>query len=394
MRIAVFIKKTTNHVGFGGMEVQNKLLCEGLCERGHDVVVFSPKADSDLTMLTANNVKYIFVDGKYRYFLSKFNKDSWYTKSLAAFSKEHTQSKFDLVISQSSAGLAIIAQKKNLGVKVVAIAHGSAWGEFRTYFINNHSLANFFRIFVRLQYAVRQIVGRQRIFICNADKVVAVSSVVKKQIVFETGVRPKSVDVIHNGIVPFDVNTVLPMRVKKLIYIGQVSRDKGVDLFLRILHDFRFKDYEIDIIGDGDLLKEFKIETTKNDNILKINLIGKITREQIIARLSQERGSIFVFPTNRVEGLPMVLIEAMFAALPVVTYDIGGNSDAVQDEKTGYLVKFKNENDLISKLLDLSLDTTKITKMGQNARQFALSEFRLDTMIGKYEALFQDIIKT
>lgn len=40
MRIGVFIKSTTFHKGHGGLETQNKVLCEGLAGRGYEVIVF------------------------------------------------------------------------------------------------------------------------------------------------------------------------------------------------------------------------------------------------------------------------------------------------------------------------------------------------------------------
>ena len=45
MRVAVLAKATTFNRGFGGLETQNKLLCEGLAEAGNDVTVFSPRPD-------------------------------------------------------------------------------------------------------------------------------------------------------------------------------------------------------------------------------------------------------------------------------------------------------------------------------------------------------------
>ena len=43
MKIAVFTKATTFHEGYGGLETQNKALCEKLAERGHKVTIFSPQ---------------------------------------------------------------------------------------------------------------------------------------------------------------------------------------------------------------------------------------------------------------------------------------------------------------------------------------------------------------
>ena len=64
MQIAVFIKRTTLHPTFGGLETQNKLLCEGLVSRGHTVTIFSPKLGA-LTppLVLAENLTFIMPPG-------------------------------------------------------------------------------------------------------------------------------------------------------------------------------------------------------------------------------------------------------------------------------------------------------------------------------------------
>lgn len=116
MRIAVFIKNTTFHTGFGGFETQNKVLCEGLVSRGHSVVVFSPKRDLEKEKAQENGVNYVFVPSIFRRFsaLSSGNKKSWINKSVEVFADFHKKEPFNLIISQSSGGLGVIKEKKNL----------------------------------------------------------------------------------------------------------------------------------------------------------------------------------------------------------------------------------------------------------------------------------------
>lgn len=90
MKIAVFIKSTTLHKNHGGLETQNKVLCEGLVKKGHSVTVFSPKKDFDRSETEENGVRYVFVDASYgAYLLSSFKKDSWGKVSLEVFDKFH-----------------------------------------------------------------------------------------------------------------------------------------------------------------------------------------------------------------------------------------------------------------------------------------------------------------
>ncbi|MBU0649740.1 glycosyltransferase, partial [Patescibacteria group bacterium] len=117
MRIAVFIKSTTFNAGYGGLETQNKVLCEGLAERGHEVVVFSPAKDGKYATQTQDNVTYVFVPCVYRMLFASLNKNNWYHKSYQEFIKHHNQKPFDAAISQSSAGLGLIKRKSGLPIR-------------------------------------------------------------------------------------------------------------------------------------------------------------------------------------------------------------------------------------------------------------------------------------
>jgi glycosyltransferase involved in cell wall biosynthesis len=392
MNIAVFIKKTTFHSGYGGLEVQNKLLCEGLTKRGHKVTVFSPKNDVTENEKMDAGIRYLFIDSVYKYFRSSADKNSWFNRSYEVFKKEHATATFDIVIGQSSAAIGIISRKKELKVKVISIAHGSTMGELKTYFINNLSLKNLPRLLINTQYSLRQFFGRQRQFVLHSNKVVAVSNAVKKQLIEETFPPENLITVIHNGVEPFDLaNDTKPLS-KKLIYVGQVTKDKGIGLFLSVIKDLRFKDFELDIIGDGDLIHSFREINTEHNNVLKINLLGKLTHDQTIQKLKSQHGAIFVFPTNRIEGFPMVLVEAMLAGLPVVAYDLGGVTDAVKDGETGYVIPHSHGTEFINKVLELADDPVRMEHMGKNARKIATENFSLSVMLDKYENVIKETL--
>jgi glycosyltransferase involved in cell wall biosynthesis len=193
MRIAVFIKSTTFHANFGGLETQNKILCEGLSGRGHEVVVFTNKKEIPENEKELNHVKYVFINASYRYLFSSLNPNSWEKKSVSVFKKFHAEKRFNLVLSQSSAGIGIIKHKKELDMRVISISHGTSVGELLTHVQNIKSIKDIFWAIRNIQYVARQYFGRQREFILNADKVIAVSKAVKKQLLEETFVPEKGV---------------------------------------------------------------------------------------------------------------------------------------------------------------------------------------------------------
>ena len=157
MRIAVFIKSTTFHKGYGGLQTQNKALCEELVKRGHEIVVFSPQLELGEPQKEENGVTYIFVPCEYkRYIFSRFNRNSWRKKSIEAFEKIHSKKKFDLVLSQSSAGESIVLKKSKLNIPIVSVSHGTILSEFNTFITNMKLPRDFFKLLLNTQYFIRQ----------------------------------------------------------------------------------------------------------------------------------------------------------------------------------------------------------------------------------------------
>lgn len=395
MHIAVFIKKTTFHKGYGGLETQNKTLCEGLVARGHGIVVFTPKREYSRSEASENGVTYIFVESSYRYFAAKVNTKSWYNRSYREFLKLHSKKPFDLVVSQSAAGIGIIARKQKHGLKVVSIAHGTAMGEFKTYVTNFNSVSDIPGLLLNTQYAVRQFFGRQREYVLQSNKVVAVSNAVKKQLVTETFASEDHIDVIHNGVAPFNLpKDQAGVKAKTLVYSGQMSRDKGVLLLFELANDPRFSGYEMHLVGGGPLLFQLKSKAKELNLGAKLVIHGKLLYTDYIKLLFKFIGAIFLFPTKRIEGFPMSLVEAMLAKMCVVAFDIGGVSDAVDNDVTGALLRFNDVDGFKNKVLELASNQDKLIDMSNKAYKKALTEFSLKTMLDKYEKLFKEVLRT
>lgn len=397
MRIAVFIKNTTFHSGFGGFETQNKVLCEGLAQKGHAITVFSPKKELEFEQKEENGVKYVFVPCIFKRFsvLYSASKQSWQKKSFEVFRKMHNENKFGLVISQSSWALGIIKHKSELDIPIVAISHGSKIGEVQTVLKSVDSPGDFGRFLVDIPHILRAFFITQRQFIHGSDKVVAVSNAVKEQVVNETYVSEDKVVVIHNGINPglFESGSTggVDDGGVNLVYVGRIEKSKGLFLLLDAVESLDFPNLKLRIVGDGvdfDELKNYSLQKGLDD---VVNLEGKIPYDKVVQRLAV--ADIFVLPTLRVEGFPMTLVEAMFSGLPIVASDIGGNSDAVVDGETGFLVEPGNTDQLKEKLSLLVSDRDLRVDMSVAALGRAKHNFTLDAMLNKYEQVFDEVLK-
>ncbi|MDH4280771.1 MAG: glycosyltransferase, partial [Acidimicrobiia bacterium] len=83
---------------------------------------------------------------------------------------------------------------------------------------------------------------------------------------------------------------------------------------------------------------------------------------------------IFVLPSFA-EGVPVVLMEAMGAGLPVVATYVGGMTELVTDEATGFLVRPFDRDQLIARIEQLIDDPELRQRMGQAGRSAVLADF-------------------
>ena len=402
MRIAVFIKSTTFNKGYGGLETQNKVLCEGLAGRGHEVVVFSPAKDGviaspkDETVPSGSprfarndaGVEYIFVPCVYRMLFASMDKNNWVNRSYQEFVKYHKEKPFDVVISQSSAGLGVVRNRQKLGIKIVGISHGTIGGEMRTLINSAKNPSDLIKSAKSLAFGVANYFGRQRQYIHGCNKIVAVSSAVKESIINETLAPEEKITVIHNGINGSKIpqknwGSVKAGEPFKILYIGRIEESKGLQELLLACKEL--DGIFVNIVGDGPFLEELKAVSRQLKMSQKVLFYGKLPYEKTVEMYACS--DAFVLPTKRVEGLPMTLVEACFAGLPIITTDMGGNKDAVENKFNGFLLDKLDVGVLTSKLLELANNHELAKSMGLNGKIKAQKEFGLALMIKSYEQM-------
>jgi glycosyltransferase involved in cell wall biosynthesis len=390
MNIAVFIKRTTFHAGFGGLETQNKTLCEGLVVRGHKVTVFSPKLELDKDTEKLNGVSYIYVDCSFRSLagFDRLDKNNWTNRSVAELEKIHKIKPVELILAQSSAGLGVIRKKEKLNIPIVSIAHGSTLGELDTTLRSLKTFKDWMMLIPKLAYFVLNYLGRQREFVLHSDRIVTVSEYVKKSLVDETFVDEGKLDVIYNGVDP-EAFTIRNKRTTsiQIFYVGLIHWSKGLKHLVEAFEELNMGNVRLTIAGDGEHLGALRDMVQKKglDNIVKV--LGRVPHEDVASLMLDS--DIFVIPSKRVEGFPMTIPEAMFAGLPVIGTSMGGIPEGIEEGKTGFVVKSGDSKILAKALRELVLDSALREKMSEAALDKARREFTLDVMLNKYEEVLR-----
>ena len=94
------------------------------------------------------------------------------------------------------------------------------------------------------------------------------------------------------------------------------------------------------------------------------------------------------------EGFSNAILEGMAAGLPMVVTDVGGNSEAVEDGKTGFVVPAHNPKRLGNALLKLTEDSRLREKMGDSGRRRVKEKFTVDTCVAAYIKFYSELMSS
>jgi glycosyltransferase involved in cell wall biosynthesis len=100
---------------------------------------------------------------------------------------------------------------------------------------------------------------------------------------------------------------------------------------------------------------------------------------------------VFVLPSTS-EGFPLVVLEAMACAKPVVATRCGGAGEVVEDGRTGFMVPVADAPAIASRVIELLDRKEKCASMGKAAKLRIESEFSVQVMVASYERLYESCI--
>ena len=102
---------------------------------------------------------------------------------------------------------------------------------------------------------------------------------------------------------------------------------------------------------------------------------------------------LFVLPT-RADNLPLVLQESLACGTPVVSFRVGGVSDLVRHQTTGYLAEPENADDLKNGIVQLLENDEHRDRMSHHCREIALNEYSLELQAKRYSNLYHQVLRT
>lgn len=226
----------------------------------------------------------------------------------------------------------------------------------------------------------------------NLAAINVMSSRIEREI-HELGLTlPRLIRVPNGVVVPPEICSKQVDGHVRLIFVGRLVRQKGVDVLLEALASVALlavSHFSVDIVGDGPLRKELENQALKLGLDGKINFLGKVSPEDVGQHLA--RADLFVLP-SRFEGLPGSLLEAFAHGLPAVVTKVSGSEDVVCME-TGWVVEPDDSEGMAMAILAaLERGAGKLNQMGAVARAKAIAQYDVEMVAKRYEFYFEEIL--
>lgn len=172
------------------------------------------------------------------------------------------------------------------------------------------------------------------------------------------------------------------------LFIGRTDPDKGL---MTLLDAFIGTKYKLKIIG-------FSSEIGYQEK-LKEHLIGKKHNIEFLGRMDfddiQNYLATCLFtlvPSEWYDNLPNTILESYAMKKCVVATNIGSLTENIKDGETGLLFKYKDYNDLRSKVKILFENRSKAIKMGENARKLIDTKYSMNNHVEALLQVFNEII--
>ncbi len=190
--------------------------------------------------------------------------------------------------------------------------------------------------------------------------------------------------------IPFSINTNIfktsenEKKDKTILFVGGLDKAhyfKGVDILIKALSQIKNLDWNLKIIGQGELKKDFIKLATDLKIINRSEFLGQLSLEELIKNYQSAR--VLVLPSiNSNEAFGIVLIEALACGTPVIASDLPGVRAVFEDGVSGLLSQSGNISDLKEKIKIILEDDELHQKMSQAARRLALEKYD-DNIVNK-----------
>lgn len=349
MNILIFSWRGPKHPNSGGAEISTHEHAKGWVKAGHDVTLFTSVFVGCRKQEVINGVK---IERRGRQILGvQWEAFKWYM-----FGKHL---KFDLVVDQFH-GIPFFTPLY-VGAKKLAFIHEVTKEVWRL----NPWPWPFNKIAAFVGEIFEPVIFR----LYKKIPFMTVSNSTKNDLVV-WGILKDQIKIVYNGItVPKIIKKTRKEDKKTLIFLGALSKDKGIEDALKIFQlitQSAKEEWKFWVVGEVDprYLKKLRLQTQKLGIYKRIKFWGFVNEKKKFELLSRAHVAI---NTSIREGWGLVVVEAAAMGIPTVSFNVPGLRDSIINGKTGIICSKNKIKDLADRILKLVDDEKRYRLISQNA---------------------------
>jgi len=211
-------------------------------------------------------------------------------------------------------------------------------------------------------WLLKEKVERAKFFITISDY--------NRQFLISKGADGEKITVLHCGVDPAQFSfrqNFTPSEIPKIGVVARLVEKKGIDHLINAVAYLKKqgKVYQLAIVGDGPLLDEHRALADSLGLSSKVaDFLGAIDHQEIAPFIKSL--DVFVLPCQKdsagdMDGIPVVLMEAMLSGVPVVSTPVSGIPELIIQGKTGLLAAMTDE-EVLAECIQWTIDDVELTK--------------------------------
>ena len=197
------------------------------------------------------------------------------------------------------------------------------------------------------------------------------------------GVFPDRLRVLANFV---DTGAVTPKAAPGggVVYVGRLSHEKGVDVLVEAMG--RLGGKRLDVVGDGP--ERARLEALAAASAPgRVRFHGAVPKPRVLDLIRS--ATVTVMPSRCHDNQPMAVLESFACAVPVVTTQLGGLPELVQEDRYGQTVPADDPAAMADALDRMLLDPERAFRIGQAARRHAERQFAPGRHLEQLEELYR-----
>ncbi len=223
-----------------------------------------------------------------------------------------------------------------------------------------------------------------------ANKIIAVSKAVERDLNHRYGIAKEKIRVIYNGI---DMKNFIAKETQSnnsLIQIGSAGRlteQKGFAVLVKALAELKDLNFHCTIAGEG--VKRAELEAL----VVTLGLTERVSLPGLNSDIPKflHDLDIFVLPSLW-EGLGIAVLEAGATSLPVVASNVDGIREIITDTKNGLLFEPGDAHALADTLRSLINNSNERERLGRALRERVSEHFSVSKMVAEYRKAYLEIL--